>query len=376
MRKQSYDYSKIILICVCIACFLTLIIFLIVVSVQKSELFANNQVGELLGVVAESAMKLEGDNRPMAINPNVNRIITKELSTNDMKIEPIHIEKANKYHDTFNKYKEERLDILRKLYIHLGSPKTVVTMFYCKKFFIFFQNWVRSCEIANINVRDKTITFSLDQESYDKTIQMGFKSILISNDKYERSGGSVQFGDDNFSTTMFYKNAFIYDLLEIVPENNYVLFQDSDLIWFRDPIEYLQSQPEDIQIMYDGPNHYFKELYANTGFIFLRNNNITKSVMETALRNTAHILYARGHQKIFNRILSHYAYHNVLSLKVLPEVTFVNGHLLNNTTGKLSNKLGDNWKSNAYVMHYSWTGNIEDKFKKLDILGLNYIHEK
>lgn len=373
---NKHNQNKIILICVCIACFLALIIFLIVVSVQKSELFMNNQAGELLGVVAESAMKLEGDIRPMAINPNVNRIITKDLSASDIKIDPIHIERANKYHNTFDSHKEERLGTLRKLYSELGSPKTVVTMFYCKKFFIFFQNWVRSCEVANINVRDKTITFSLDQESYDKTVQMGFKSILISNDKYERSGGSVEFGDDNFSTTMFYKNAFIYDLLEIVPENNYVLFQDSDLVWFRDPIEYLQKQPEDIQIMYDGPNYHYKELYANTGFIFLRNNKITKSVIETALRNTAYILSVRGHQKIFNRILSHYAYHNVLSLKVLPEVTFVNGHLLNNKTGKLSNKLGDNWKSNAYVMHYSWTVNIEEKFKKLDTLGINYIHGK
>jgi len=361
-----------VLIFLCFASFLTLLIVLIVVSVQKSELFGN----ELLGVVAQSGMKLEAEVRPAAINPNVTRMITDKINVSDMTVEPKHVEKANKYHDTFNSHKDERLGILRKLYEELGNPKTVVTMFYCKRFFILFDNWVRSCELAGINVRKKTITFSLDQESYDKTVAMGFKSVLISNDKYEDAGGSVAFGDDSFSATMFYKNAFIYDLLSTVPENNYVLFQDSDLIWFRDPTEYLENNPEDLQIMYDGANHLYKELYANTGFIFLRNNKITRSVMETALGNTAYILSVRGHQKIFNRILAHYAYHNVLSLKVLPELTFVNGHLISNTTGKLSEKLNSNWKSEAYVMHYSWTGNINDKFKKLDRLGLNHIKDK
>ena len=383
-KSGGANVVQIALIFVCFAASLTLIIVLIAVStrsvegyggavstrsvegyggavsIQKSELFSN----ELLGVVAQSGMTLHVPTvRQAAINPNVTRIIANKINVADMVVEPKHIEKANKYHDTFNKHKDERHGILRKLYDELGKPKTV-------------DNWVRSCELAGINVRKKTITFSLDRESYDKTVAMGFKTVLISNDKYEEAGGSVEFGDDNFSATMFYKNAFIYDLLSIVPENNYVLFQDSDLIWFRDPTEYLENNPEDLQIMYDGENPLFKELYANTGFIFLRNNQITRSVMETALGNTAYILSVRGHQKIFNRILAHYAYHNVLSLKVLPELTFVNGHLLSNTTGKLSDKLKSNWKSEAYVMHYSWTGNINDKFKKLNNLGLNYIKDK
>ncbi len=367
------------LIVLSILCFLTLIITLIVVSVKKSDYFTQ----ELLGIVSPSGMKLTSKTLPSSINPNITKMVTDKLSVSDMNIEPKHIEKANKYHDTFFKHSKERLAILRKLYEELGRPKTVVTMFYCKRFFIFFENWVRSCEIANIPVREKTITFSLDSEAYEKTLALGFKSILISSEKkllgrpkqssYEEEGESKQFGDDNFSATMYYKNAFIYDLLSIVPENNYVLFQDSDLIWFKDPTEYLENSPEDIQIMYDGENYRFKELYANTGFIFFRNNQITKSVMETALGNTAYIFSSHGHQKIFNRILQHYAYHNILFLRVLPEQTFVNGHLLNNTSGRLSEKLKSDWKSHAYVMHYSWTGNIQDKFKKLDVLGLRFV---
>lgn len=361
---------------------LVIVLFLLVLGyLIGASIYKNNTYGilkekfkELKGKISPSANKLEGKPTSKSVNPNVRHMIADRLLLDDFKVEDKHIEKANKYHDTFSKYHDERLGSLGKAYSELGKPKTVVTMFYCKKFFVFFENWVLGCEKNKIgDVRKFTITFSLDKESYQKTLDMGFKTILISPEKYEQAGDSQQFGDGKFAGTMFYKNAFIYDFLTILPLGNSILFQDSDLIWFRNPIPYLEKQPEDILIMYDGPNYHFNGLYANTGFIFLRNNNNTRSFMETTMYNTAYIFAIGGHQKAFNRILEHYYHHNILSTKVLDELDFANGHLLDNTSGKLSNKLKSNWKSNAYVMHYSWTGNIQDKFKKLERLGLKYV---
>ena len=111
---------------------------------------------------------------------------------------------------------------------------------------------------------------------------MGFKSFLLDPNKYEKGGGSKQYGDKGFASAMFYKNALMYDMLRVIPKNNFLLFQDSDLIWFRDPLGYLEKSPYDIQIMYDGPNYNYRNLYGNSGFIFIKNNEVTQSVFETA----------------------------------------------------------------------------------------------
>lgn len=307
---------------------------------------------ELRGKVPKSAFKLRGRS---SINPNIRGFVSDgKLLFDDIPVSPDIIDKANDFHRRYMQDSKRRREDLETVYKDLGSPPVVVTLFYCSAFAPLFQNWLESCEAKNIDVRKYTIAFCLDKESYDLTMGLGVKAILIPN---KMSGTYTKFGEKSFGETMFYKNAFIYDILTTLPCN--VLFQDSDLIWFKDPVPYLEGLDVDVAIMYDGPNFYYRHIYANTGFIYLKNNERTKSLMETALGNMSYVLSLGGHQKPFVRILDAFERHGVLKLTILPEDTFPNGHL---------HEVGPN----AYVYHYSWTEDISHKIKKLTKLGFRF----
>jgi len=169
---------------------------------------------------------------------------------------------------------------------------------------------------------------------------------------------------------MLYKNAIISDSLKLGAS---VLFQDVDMIWFRDPHEYLGAPVliYDMQIMYDGPNPAYRSLHGNTGFVYVRPTESSQALFETALRNSASILAAGGHQYPFARILNFFVDHDLLKLHVVPEALFLNGHLSNLHRG-VSPRAG-NWKRDGVVLHYSWTGTREEKYEKLAEFGLNYL---
>ena len=152
-----------------------------------------------------------------------------------------------------------------------------------------------------------------------------------------------------------------------------VLFQDVDLIWFKNPLEYFvkSRQNHDIQIMYDGPNGLYKPLFANSGFIYVNPSEVNLALFETALRNSASILATGSHQFPLNRILNCFVEHNLLKLNILPQNLFLNGHLFSLSSGLSSD--AKNWKEDGIVFHYSWTGTKEEKFQKLEKFGMNYI---
>jgi hypothetical protein len=289
----------------------------------------------------------------LSFNPNIRGFVRKgEIELRDFSMNDELMEEANEFHQRYEAGDSQRKAAILAAYEALGKPMVVVTMFYCNKFARLFENWLESCK--DINVRKYTIAFCLDKEAYDRTRELGIQAILepkMSGD-YRGFGGAY---GKSFGQAMFYKNAFVYDLLRYLPCD--VLFQDTDLVWFKDPLPYLSELKSDIAIMYDGPNPHFKNIYANTGFFYLKNNERTQALMETALGNTAYIFSYGGHQKPFDRILDSFDRHGVLKLEILPENLFANGHLKKVPNG-------------AYVYHYSWTANMDEKLRKLEKMNL------
>jgi hypothetical protein len=201
------------------------------------------------------------------------------------------------------------------------------------------------------------LIFTLDPQADSQVNKMGLKSYLFDPNIYQHAGDSDNYGDHNFKRTMFYKNAAIFESLKLGAN---ILFQDVDLIWLNDPFIYLKKQNSNgqIQIMYDGPNRRHYPYYANTGFIYLKNEAVCHSLLETALRNTASIFKTGWHQPLFNRICHHFAVHNLLNLTVLPESLFLNRHLFNTDNGL--RPASEVWQTDGIVIHYSWTGNSAD----------------
>jgi hypothetical protein len=343
-----------------------------------TDYFGNyNGTQELKRKIPSSARALKANPKLVARshNPNVNRFIAKEVYLDRKEPSPEVYAHTERFHKAFMDNEAERHSELTKLYNELGNPEVVIILFFCKKYFKFFKNWVLSCEKAGIKVRDKVITFALDQEAKQLANDYGFKSFVL-DQRYEKAGNSSKFGDREFAATMFYKNALIYDMLRIIPDNKYLLFQDSDLIWFNDPIPYLTKESKtngyDMQIMYDGPNYNYKNIYANSGFIFLKSNDVTRALFETALRNSAFIFSGGSHQRPLEKIFEHFVLHNMLDMRVLDEYKFLNGHLFK-TTGGIDKNVPKDWKNSSYVWHYSWTLGGEEKLEKLDKYELNFV---
>ncbi len=212
--------------------------------------------------------------------------------------------------------------------------------------------------------------FALDEAAAQKTRELGVKCYFLDPSRYTKGGHANTFGDGNFTKTVIYKNAIIYDMLQLGVN---VLFQGVDLVWFKDPLPYLleHSNSFDILAMHDGINPLHRPYFANSGFMYIEGGEVGLAVFETALRNSSMIMGARSHQKPLNRIFQHFAVHNVLRLRILPEALFANGHLFNLVRG-VRPAAGD-WQNNAIVLHYSWTGTAAEKIMKLDKFGINYI---
>jgi hypothetical protein len=62
----------------------------------------------------------------------------------------------------------------------------------------------------------------------------------------------------------------------------------------------------------------------------------------------------------------------VLSVNVLPQTLFLNGHLFNLKTGLAD--IAREWRSEGIVVHYSWTADLLEKRKKIEAFGFNYMN--
>ena len=73
-------------------------------------------------------------------------------------------------------------------------------------------------------------------------------------------------------------------------------------------------------------------------------------------------------QAPLNRIVAHYAAHNLVRVRVLPEHRYLNGHLFNLERGV--RPAAGAWRDDGVVLHYSWTGNLAQKRAKLERFDL------
>ena len=325
---------------------------------------------ELQHCVSASALKLRSN--PIhcrgAVNTHVDRIISEQINFGMQLPEKEWVEIAEAYHQLYSKHQSDRFDWLSHTLHELNDPKSVIVMLFCEAYFPFFKNWLASCDHHDIEVRSRVICFTLDQSAQAKALSQGIKAYCLDPELYGGAGHAGGFADRRFGRTMFYKNAIVRDLLEMGVD---VLFQDVDLIWLRDPLEYFrQIDDADMQFMFDGPNRIHQPIYANSGFFFARANDATRALLDTALGNTASVFRSGSHQKPLNRILGHFFLHNVIAIKILPENLFLNGHLFNLQKGQMPS--ATHWKESGYVVHYSWSINREEKWMKMRQFGFSF----
>jgi Nucleotide-diphospho-sugar transferase len=104
-----------------------------------------------------------------------------------------------------------------------------------------------------------------------------------------------------------------------------LLFQDLDLVWYKDPIQYFLKHKDmakfDMFFQYDGDHHpiRFAPWAANTGFYFVKHNQRTAHFFDVFVRMGDYILFDKSHQAAFSTLANEHASLHGLRVKVLAE---------------------------------------------------------
>jgi hypothetical protein len=276
------------------------------------------------------------------------------------------VEESNRLWQDCNAARSKREHELSKLIRNRHKNNTVLLMTLNRGYSDMLLNWIASCDRHGIEVRSWTLIIALESETASKFEAMGF-AVYCDEKSYgtQDKEAAASFGDYTFTRMMFPKTAAVQDILNLGYD---VFFQDVDLVWKKDPTEYLFRQDRrclDAQFMYDGPNPFYQPLHANTGFFLLRNTTATMKFWNLVCANFDKVFYLQSQQRVVNAVLTS-RYFRDLSVDILPPDDFANGHLFH------LEKM-DGLPPDPYVVHCSWTSNIEHKLKKFKLANLWYL---
>jgi hypothetical protein len=189
--------------------------------------------------------------------------------------------------------------------------------------------------------------------------------------------------DFTFVDMMWYKCFSIYMILR---EGFNILFQDVDLVWFRDPFPFFHEllstdhdtykgqgvRPLDALLSDDGQRSLrYTPFFANSGFYYLRSNPEMINFAWSVMTSFPMIQRLGSQQNMYTmRLLESMTNFGIRSL-FLNITDFPNGYLYHHGKGYM-----DKFNSRAvkpYNFHMCWTQGKKDKLKYLKKSGMWYV---
>jgi hypothetical protein len=184
------------------------------------------------------------------------------------------------------------------------------------------------------------------------------------------------YGDTTFTKIMFAKILCV----QLVNELGFdLLFQDVDIVWYRNPLDYFmnKSLPQfDVYFQDDGSRQERYAPYsANSGFYFVRSNPKTKHLFRHLLYSGDLLNAWYSHQQVLIALLSEYNSLFGLKVKVFAKETdlFPGGWLYNRKNDAMKKLMKG--ESNQYIFHMSWTENKANKLKYFQQMGEWYVQD-
>lgn len=159
-----------------------------------------------------------------------------------------------------------------------------------------------------------------------------------------------------------------------------ILFQDVDIVWYKDPIPFFETQHLDFDLIFQddgGHTVRYAPYSANSGFYYVRYNERTEYLFNSLLLAGDLIQKTDSHQQALIALLSEHNSLFGLKPKVLSrdEPDFPGGYHYHQKTGKYMRELFAG-KVHPYIFHMSWTQNKDNKLLFLKQMGEWYVQEK
>mmetsp|Transcript_55015 Transcript_55015/g.61462 ORF Transcript_55015/g.61462 Transcript_55015/m.61462 type:complete len:579 (+) Transcript_55015:49-1785(+) len=268
---------------------------------------------------------------------------------------------------------------LRKIMRKASNPSanTLVILTCNKGQSIMFQNFVCNARAKELDL-SHIVMFATDEAtvklSNDLGIHVWYDEAIFGS---MPENSAQRYGDKVFGRMMMAK---VYCMHLALTSGYDVLFQDVDIVWHRNPLQYLLSEEfEEWDMMFqdDGSRQpRFAPYSPNSGFYFVRSNSITKYFFDMLLRMGDMIQVAKSHQAVLNDLLIEFSSWKGLRVKVFrkgPDNLFPGGSEFHNNPAFMKEFL--NGKRQPYIQHMSWTENKENKKLFFEQLGEWYTVE-
>jgi len=225
-------------------------------------------------------------------------------------------------------------------------------------------------------VREKLLVFATDKGVLDIAQGLGVRAFYdekIFEKMPEKEAG--RYGDQAFTQMMYAKVVTV----QLINRLGYdVLFQDVDLVWYRNPLTFFHDRTNplyafDMLFQDDGARSLRYAPYsANTGFYYVRNNDKTKFLFRSLLYLGDMVLSMTSHQQALAALLDEHSSLTGLRVKTLPGVDFPGGYHYHRKKEIPFLKDIVQGKHVPYLMHMSWTTNKKNKLLFLQQMGLWY----
>lgn len=156
--------------------------------------------------------------------------------------------------DWVNAFLSQRENLIELFLKEMGNPfdetapskrRTVIAMVANEGVLDFLLNFICSAKAAKINVED--VVIFLGQEEYVDLIHaMGAKAFYHPSMGEVPRNAAATYADRTFTKLMWMKVTAVYVALN---SGFNIIFQDTDLVWIKDPSNYFQSMPYDLAFM-------------------------------------------------------------------------------------------------------------------------------
>mmetsp|Transcript_10463 Transcript_10463/g.22153 ORF Transcript_10463/g.22153 Transcript_10463/m.22153 type:complete len:643 (-) Transcript_10463:260-2188(-) len=263
-----------------------------------------------------------------------------------------------------------------------GSDNTVIVMVCNTGQSDLLINFICSAQARGFGdvVKEKVLVFATDQGVLDIAHGLGLRAFYDEKifEKMPEKEAS-RYGDQAF-TQMMYAKVVTVQLINRLGHD--VLFQDVDLVWYKNPLPFFHDRTNplhnfDILFQDDGARSLRYAPYsANTGFYYVRNNDKTKFLFRSLLFLGDMVLSMTSHQQALGALLDEHSSLTGLRVKTLSGVDFPGGYHYHRKKEIGFLKDIAQGKHVPYLMHMSWTTNKKNKLLFLQQMGLWYTEAK
>ena len=189
--------------------------------------------------------------------------------------------------------------------------------------------------------------------------------------------------DGVFVDMMWYKAFSVWLMLRLGLN---VLFQDIDIVWFRDPFPYFHQYiteatasgrtPPDMFLSDDGQRSTvrYSPFYANSGFYYLVASKRTLNVAWNIMLSFDVMQSSGSHQNVFTQRLLEGLDIAQLHTQSMHQDNFTNGATYHHRPNFM--KLIQQHKAHPYMFHMCWTANKAQKFEFFRKVKMWYTLEK